>query len=133
MAAVLAQAHLDPTIVIGGKLERAGLKCATWDKGDILVAEADESDGTFRPLESNYRGGHEHRSRTSWIFTVILRTRKAAYLDFINHIPFYGRAILCLDSVNIRALLPHVHKRFMTYGLGPDAELTARELAGALG
>src|SRR5260221_4274262 len=53
---------------------------------------------------------------------------KAAYLDFINHVPFYGRAILCLDSVNIRALLPHVRKRFVTYGLSPDAEFTARNL-----
>jgi UDP-N-acetylmuramate--alanine ligase len=53
---------------------------------------------------------------------------KASYLAFINRVPFYGRAVLCLDSVNVRALLPHVRKRFVTYGLSPEAEYSARNL-----
>lgn len=126
VAAVLAQAHLDPTIVIGGKLNVLGSN-ARLGQGRFLVAEADESDGTFLllsptivvvtnidPEHLDFYGDMEHV--------------KAAYLDFINRVPFYGRAVLCLDSVNIRALLPHVRKRFVTYGVSPDAELTARNL-----
>jgi UDP-N-acetylmuramate--alanine ligase len=126
IAAVLAQARLDPTLVIGGKLNVLGSN-ARLGQSRFLVAEADESDGTFVLL-----------SPTIVIVTNIdpehldyygdLEKAKAAYLAFINRIPFYGRAILCLDSVNVRALLPHVHKRFVTYGLGPEAELTARDL-----
>jgi UDP-N-acetylmuramate--alanine ligase len=126
IAAVLAHAHLDPTIVIGGKLNVLGSN-ARLGQSRFLVAEADESDGTFVLL-----------SPTIVVVTNIdpehldyygdLEKAKAAYLAFINRIPFYGRAILCLDSVNVRALLPHVHKRFVTYGLSPEAELTVRDL-----
>ena len=52
----------------------------------------------------------------------------AAYLQFIQRVPFYGLAVLCLDNVNVRALLPHVNKRFVTYGTAPDADWQAREL-----
>lgn len=126
VAAVLAHAHLDPTIVIGGKLNVLGSN-ARLGQSRFLVAEADESDGTFVLL-----------SPTVVVVTNIdpehldyygdLEKAKAAYLTFINRIPFYGRAILCLDSVNVRALLPYVHKRFVTYGLSPEAELTVRDL-----
>lgn len=126
IAAVLAHAHLDPTIVIGGKLNVLGSN-ARLGQSRFLVAEADESDGTFVLL-----------SPTIVVVTNIdpehldyygdLEKAKAAYLTFINRIPFYGRAILCLESVNVRALLPHVHKRFVTYGLSPEAELTMRDL-----
>jgi UDP-N-acetylmuramate--alanine ligase len=126
VAAVLAHAHLDPTMVIGGKLNVLGSN-ARLGQSRFLVAEADESDGTFVLL-----------SPTIVVVTNIdpehldyygdLDKAKAAYLTFINRIPFYGRAILCLDSVNVRALLPHVHKRFVTYGLSPEAELTVRDL-----
>ena len=126
IAAVLAQAHLDPTMVIGGKLNVLGSN-ARLGQSRFLVAEADESDGTFVLL-----------SPTIVVVTNIdpehldyygdLEKAKAAYLAFINRIPFYGRAILCLDSVNVRGLLPHVHKRFVTYGLSPEAELSARDL-----
>ncbi len=106
--------------VLGGANARLG-------QSRFLVAEADESDGTFVLLSPTVvvvtNIDPEHLD-----FYGDLEKAKAAYLSFINRIPFYGRAVLCLDSVNVRALLPHVHKRFVTYGLGPDAELTARDL-----
>jgi UDP-N-acetylmuramate--alanine ligase len=126
IAAVLAQAHLDPTMVIGGKLNVLGSN-ARLGQSRFLVAEADESDGTFVLLSPTIvivtNIDPEHLD-----FYGDLEKAKAAYLAFINRIPFYGRAVLCLDSVNVRALLPHVHKRFVTYGLSPEAEFTAREL-----
>lgn len=126
VAAVLAQAHLDPTMVIGGKLNVLGSN-ARLGQGRFLVAEADESDGTFLLLSPTIvvvtNIDPEHLD-----FYGDMERVKTAYLDFINRVPFYGRAILCLDSVNVRALLPHVRKRFVTYGLSPDAEFTARNL-----
>lgn len=126
VAAVLAQAHLDPTIVIGGKLNVLGSN-ARLGQGRFLVAEADESDGTFLLLSPTIvvvtNIDPEHLD-----FYGDMERVKAAYLDFINRVPFYGRAILCLDSVNVRALLPQVRKRFVTYGVSPEAELTARNL-----
>lgn len=126
VAAVLAQAHLDPTIVIGGKLNVLGSN-ARLGQGRFLVAEADESDGTFLLLSPTIvvvtNIDPEHLD-----FYGDMEKVKAAYLDFINRVPFYGRAILCLDSVNVRGLLPHVRKRFVTYGLSPEAEFTARNL-----
>jgi UDP-N-acetylmuramate--alanine ligase len=96
-------------------------------QGRFLVAEADESDGTFLLLSPTIvvvtNIDPEHLD-----FYGDMDRVKASYLDFINRVPFYGRAVLCLDSVNVRALLPHVRKRFVTYGLSPEAELTARDL-----
>lgn len=127
VAAVLAQAHLDPTMVIGGKLNVLGSN-ARLGQGRFLVAEADESDGTFLLLSPTIvvvtNIDPEHLD-----FYGDLDKVKAAYLEFINRVPFYGRAVLCLDSVNVRALLPHVRKRFVTYGFSPEAEYTARNLA----
>lgn len=129
IAAVLAQAHLDPTMVIGGKLNVLGSN-ARLGQGRFLVAEADESDGTFLLLSPTIvvvtNIDPEHLD-----FYGDLEKAKAAYLDFVNRVPFYGRAVLCLDSVNIRALLPQVRKRFVTYGLSPEAEFTARNLSVA--
>jgi UDP-N-acetylmuramate--alanine ligase len=126
VAAALAQAHLDPTMVIGGKLNVLGSN-ARLGQGRFLVAEADESDGTFLLLTPTIvvvtNIDPEHLD-----FYGDMDRVKAAYLEFINRVPFYGRAVLCLDSVNVRALLPHVRKRFVTYGLSPEAELTARGL-----
>jgi UDP-N-acetylmuramate--alanine ligase len=127
VAAVLAQAHLDPTFVIGGKLNVLGSN-ARLGQGRFLVAEADESDGTFLLLSPTIvvvtNIDPEHLD-----FYGDMERVKAAYLDFINRVPFYGRAILCLDSLNVRALLPQVRKRFVTYGVSPEAEYTARQLS----
>ena len=126
IAAVLAQAQFDPTLVTGGRLNVLGSN-ARLGQSRFLVAEADESDGTFLLLSPTIvvvtNIDPEHLD-----FYGDMDRVKDAYLRFINHIPFYGRAVLCLDSVNVRALLPQIHKRFVTYGLSPEAELTAREL-----
>ncbi len=126
ITSVLARAELDPTYVIGGRLS---VVCsnARLGQGRFLVAEADESDGTFLLLSPTIvvvtNIDPEHLD-----FYGDMDRVKDAYLCFINRVPFYGRAVLCLDSVNVRDLLPHVQKRFITYGLSPEADLMARDL-----
>jgi UDP-N-acetylmuramate--alanine ligase len=126
LATVLAHGGLDPTIVIGGRLRGLGSN-AKLGKGEFLVAEADESDGSFLKL-----------SPTLAVVTTIdaehldyyrdLAHIQEAFLQFINKVPFYGSAILCLDQENIQDLLPRVEKRFITYGLRTQADITAREI-----
>ncbi|MEE8242504.1 MAG: UDP-N-acetylmuramate--L-alanine ligase [candidate division NC10 bacterium] len=126
VATVLAKGGLDPTIVIGGRLGSLGTN-AKLGRGDFLVAEADESDGSFLKL-----------SPTLAVVTTIdaehldyyrdLTHIQETFLQFINKVPFYGSAILCLDQENIQALLPRVEKRFITYGLRTQADITAREI-----
>ena len=126
IATVLAHAHFDPTVVIGGRLNVLGSN-ARLGQGRFLVAEADESDGTFLLLSPTIgvvtNIDPEHLDYYGHMDRV-----QAAYLDFINRLPFYGRAVLCLDSVRVRALLPQVRKRFVTYGLSPEADVQARHL-----
>jgi UDP-N-acetylmuramate--alanine ligase len=124
VATVLTHAGIDPTIVIGGKLNTLGSN-AKLGKGDFLVAEADESDGSFLKLSPSiavvtnidadhldyYEGGIEQI--------------KATFVEFINKIPFYGLAILCLEDRNIAEIIPLIKKRFMTYGLSSQADLRA--------
>jgi UDP-N-acetylmuramate--alanine ligase len=126
LATVLAEGGLDPTIVIGGRLRGLDTN-AKLGRGDFLVAEADESDGSFLKL-----------SPTIAVVTTIdaehldyyrdLPHILETFLQFINKVPFYGSAILCLDQENIQALLPSVEKRFITYGLRTQADITAREI-----
>lgn len=126
LATVLARGGLDPTIVIGGRLGSLGAN-AKLGQGDFLVAEADESDGSFLKL-----------SPTIAVVTTIdaehldyyrdLTHIQETFLHFINKVPFYGSAVLCLDQENIQALLPRVEKRFITYGLRTQADITAREI-----
>ncbi len=126
VARVLAKGGLDPTFVIGGILNRTR-SSAKLGKGDFLVAEADESDGSFL-----------HLSPAMAIVTSIdedhldyygtLSRLKETFLEFINKVPFYGLAILCSDDPNIRELLPRVEKRYLTYGLKGPAELIAQRI-----
>jgi UDP-N-acetylmuramate--alanine ligase len=125
IATMLAHGGLDPTAVIGGKLNRFGGP-AKLGQGEFLVAEADESDGSFLKL-----------SPTIAVVTNIDREHldhyhdldgiKRAFLDFVNKVPFYGTAILCLDEPHIQALIPRIEKRYRTYGRAPQADLTVRE------
>ncbi|MDR2386902.1 MAG: Mur ligase domain-containing protein, partial [Deltaproteobacteria bacterium] len=121
---MLTQAGLDPTLVIGGRINNLGLN-ARLGQGEFLVAEADESDGSFLLLSptltivtnidqehlSNYRD-FDHLKET--------------FLTFINRVPFYGASILCLDDPQVQDLVPRVKKRFITYGLSAQAEVTAK-------
>ena len=123
-ASILGHAGIDPTIVIGGKLNAIGTN-AQLGQGKFLLAEADESDGSFLVLSptiavvtnidadhlDHYLGGIEEIKDT--------------FVEFINKVPFYGLAVLCLDDKNIRAVLPRVKKRYMTYGLSSQADIRA--------
>jgi UDP-N-acetylmuramate--alanine ligase len=125
IAAVLAQADLDPTVVIGGKLNIWGSN-AKLGRGDFLVAEADESDGSFLKLFPTIAVvttlEEEHLDHYQDLEAI-----KKAFVQFVNKVPFYGFVVLCTDEVNIYGLLPWVEKRYVTYGIRDDAHYIARE------
>src|SRR4029079_5922731 len=96
-------------------------------RGDCMLAEADESDGTFLLL-SPIIAVVTNIDREHLDYYGDMDRVHDAYLQFIHRVPFYGLAVLCLDNVNVRALLPSIRKRFVTYGTSPDADWQAREL-----
>ncbi|HET8579704.1 MAG TPA: UDP-N-acetylmuramate--L-alanine ligase [Nitrospiraceae bacterium] len=115
VASVLAQAGLDPTIVIGGKVNALGSH-ARLGRGDLLVAEADESDGSFLKLSPTIVAvtniDREHLDHYG-----TMERLQDSFLEFINRVPFYGLSVLCADDDRVRTLLPRVVKRYQTYGL----------------
>ncbi len=127
IATVLYEAGLDPTAVIGGKLPSLGSN-ARLGQGEYLVAEADESDGSFLQLTPTVavvtNVDPEHLDHYG-----SLAQLKRAFVEFVNRVPFYGLAVLCADHPNVRELLPLVTKRYVTYGLGADADFRATQLA----
>jgi len=126
IAAVLSGAGLDPTMVIGGRVRSLGSN-AKLGQGDFLVAEADESDGTFLLLSPTI-AVVTNIDREHMDFYHDMERLTESFLEFINKVPFYGLAVLCLDHPNVRALLPKARKRFVTYGFSPEAEYTAQDL-----
>jgi len=126
IAAVLSTAGLDPTMVIGGRVHMLGTN-AKMGQGDILVAEADESDGSFLLLSPTI-AVVTNIDREHMDFHETMEKLSESFLDFINKVPFYGLAVLCTDNGNVRALLPKVRKRFATYGLSSDADFSAQDL-----
>ena len=124
VASVLAQGGLDPTFVIGGRLTAAGAN-AKLGTGDYLVAEADESDASFLNLspmievitniDADHMETYEHD----------FEKLKQAFVQFTHRLPFYGRAMLCIDDPHVRAIIPHVTKPVTTYGFHEDAEVRA--------
>ncbi|MDP2167229.1 MAG: UDP-N-acetylmuramate--L-alanine ligase [Thermodesulfovibrionales bacterium] len=126
ISTVLAHAGLDPTAVIGGKLKAIGTN-AKLGRGEFLVAEADESDGSFLKL-SPAIGVVTNIDREHMEFFKTMDALKEAFLSFMNKVPFYGVAVLCSDNEHIRQLLPLVHRRTLTYGLSKDAELRAHNI-----
>ena len=126
IAAILARAGLDPTVVIGGKVHAMGTN-ARLGQGELLVAEADESDGTFLMLSPSIAVVTNIDPEHLDYYGDMDRVR-SAYLEFINRVPFYGVGVLCLDNVNVRSLLPQVRKRVLTYGTTADADYVARDL-----
>ncbi|HEX9445930.1 MAG TPA: UDP-N-acetylmuramate--L-alanine ligase, partial [Candidatus Binatia bacterium] len=126
IAAVLSAANLDPTMVIGGRVRSLGSN-ARLGQGTFLVAEADESDGTFLLLSPTI-AVVTNIDREHMDFYQSMERLTESFLDFINKVPFYGLAVLCLDHPNVRALLPKAKKRFVTYGFSPEAEYTAGDL-----
>jgi UDP-N-acetylmuramate--alanine ligase len=126
VGAVLAEGRLDPTIVVGGRITNLGSN-ARLGQGEYLVAEADESDGSFLKLAPTIAVvttiDAEHLDHYGSLDAI-----RAAFLTFVNKVPFYGAAVLCLDQPNIQLLLPQVEKRIVTYGLESGADLVARHL-----
>jgi UDP-N-acetylmuramate--alanine ligase len=123
VATVLTHGGIDPTAVIGGRLDAFGSN-AKLGQGQFLVAEADESDGSFLKLTptiavvTNIDADHLD-------FYIDLAHIRATFIDFINKVPFYGLAVLCLDDPNIQMLLPEVRKRMVTYGINSQADFSA--------
>jgi UDP-N-acetylmuramate--alanine ligase len=126
VASVLAQGGLDPTVVIGGKLIGIGSN-AVLGKGDFIVAEADESDGSFLKF-SPAIAVVTNIDREHLDFYQDLETIKAVFLDFIDRIPFYGLAVLCLDNDSIQDLIPKIKKRYTTYGMSSQADFQIRDV-----
>ena len=126
VATVLAEGGIDPTVIIGGKLNIYGTS-AKLGQGDFLVAEADESDGSFLTLAptitvvTNIDSDHlDHYSDMDALLE--------AFVAFNNKIPFYGLNILCLDDINVQGIIPHLKKRHVTYGLTAQADYQARDV-----
>src|ERR1044071_3194505 len=113
IAAVLSSAGLDPTMVIGGRLHMLGSN-AKMGQGEILVAEADESDGSFLFL-SPLIAVVTNIDREHMDFHHTMKRLNESFLAFINKVPFYGAAVLCLDDANVHGLLSKTRKRFATY------------------
>jgi UDP-N-acetylmuramate--alanine ligase len=126
VAAVLSAAGLDPTMVIGGRVHLFGTN-AKMGQGEVLVAEADESDGSFLLLSPTI-AVVTNIDREHLDFHQTMERLNESFLAFINKVPFYGLAVLCLDDANVRGLLPKVRKRFTTYGLSPEADFSAKDL-----
>ncbi|MBI1396475.1 MAG: UDP-N-acetylmuramate--L-alanine ligase [Betaproteobacteria bacterium] len=124
VASVLAEAGMDPTFVIGGRLEAAGSN-AQLGTGEFIVVEADESDASFLFLQpvlavvTNIDADHMETYGHDFA-----RLRQA-FLEFLQHLPFYGMAMLCVDDPNVRSILPIVTKPVTTYGLSEDAQIRA--------
>ena len=126
VATVLSAAGYDPTVVVGGRMAALGTN-ARLGEGDLLVAEADESDGSFLrltptiavvtnidPEHLDHYGTHENL--------------KEAFVQFVEKVPFYGLAVLCLDHPDVQLMLPRVQRRHVTYGLSPQADYSARQV-----
>ena len=124
IASILAEAGMDPTYVIGGKLESANAN-AKLGTGEYIVAEADESDASFLHLtpvmavvtniDADHMDTYEHS----------FDKLKTAFVDFLQQLPFWGMAVVCVDDVNIREILPRVTKPVMTYGFSEEARVRA--------
>ncbi|MCB1723296.1 MAG: UDP-N-acetylmuramate--L-alanine ligase [Gammaproteobacteria bacterium] len=127
IASLLIEGGLDPTYVIGGRLNSRG-SYAHLGEGEVLVAEADESDASFlylQPMLAVVTNVDEDHMATYGNDFARLR---ATFLEFLHHLPFYGEAVMCLDDDNIRDLLPEVTRKVVTYGTVDDADVRAVDI-----
>lgn len=126
VSTILGYAGMDPTCVIGGKLNSLGSNARLGDSR-YLVAEADESDGTFLLLYPTIAVvtniDMEHLDYYRNIDEI-----KSAFLEFLNKVPFYGIDIICIDNPNLQTLIPHLKRRYITYGLSKQADLRAENI-----
>ena len=127
VAAVLSEAGMDPTCVIGGRLNSIGTN-ARVGQGEYLVAEADESDASFlylQPIVSVVTNIDADHMET---YGQDFERLKAAFVEFIGHLPFYGLAVLCKDDPHVRAILGSITRPMITYGIESDADLVAKDI-----
>ncbi len=131
-ASVLARGGFDPTFVIGGRLNSSGAN-AKLGTGEFIVVEADESDASFLYLQpilaviTNIDA--DHMETYGHDFARL----KQAFVDFVEHLPFYGRAMLCVDDANVREILPRITKPVTTYGFDESAQIRAVNVRAAGG
>jgi len=127
-ATILSHAGLDPTVVVGGRVNTMGGTNARIGHTDLFLVESDESDGSFLKLApilavvTNIDREHVDHYPT-------LDATRAAFLEFLNKVPFYGAAIVCLDDANVQGLLPQITRRTITYGTTAQADIEATEIA----
>jgi len=126
LATVMAAGKLDPTVVIGGRLDSLGGTNAKLGAGEYLVAEADESDGTFNELAptvtivTNIDPEHlDHHGSVEQL--------EAEFVRFANRVPFYGFSVLCLDHPRVQKLIPQIRRRVVTYGYARHADIRASQ------
>lgn len=125
-ASVLSAANLDPTVVVGGRVGAMGGSNARIGHSDFLVVESDESDGSFLKLApilaivTNIDREHLDHYRD-------IDEIRQAFVDFVNKVPFYGAAIVCLDDENVQQILPRIRRRTLTYGTTAQADLVVSE------
>lgn len=124
VASILAKAGLDPTFVIGGRLNSAGVN-ARLGKGDYIVVEADESDASFLNLLPMIAAVTNIDADHMDTYGHDMARLKQAFVDFLNRLPFYGSAVLCIDDQHVREIIPFVSKPLITYGLGEEAMVRA--------
>jgi UDP-N-acetylmuramate--alanine ligase len=126
IASVLAAGNLDPTFVVGGRVNHAGTT-ARLGRGDYMVVEADESDRSFLLLSPAVAVvttiDREHLDHYTSLDEI-----QQVFAQFVNRVPFYGAAVLCIDEPNVRAILPQVHRTAITYGTSPQADLVIGEV-----
>lgn len=127
IASLLIEGGLDPTYVIGGRLNSRG-SYAHLGEGEVLVAEADESDASFlylQPMLAVVTNVDEDHMATYGNDFARLR---ATFLEFLHHLPFYGQAVMCIDDDNVRDLLPEVTRKVVTYGTRDEADVRAVDI-----
>ena len=126
VASVLNAAHLDPTFVIGGRVNQAGTT-ARLGKGEYFIVEADESDRSFLMLAPVVAVvttiDREHLDQYSSLEDI-----QGAFIQFVNRVPFYGAAILCIDEPNVQAIIPQVKRPIITYGTSSQADLLISDI-----
>jgi len=126
VASVLTAGGLDPTVVVGGKLKSTATNAMLGD-GDYIVAEADESDGSFLKMAPTI-AVVTNIDREHLDFYRDLNEIQDAFVRFVHRIPFYGLAVLCLDNEAVQEIIPKIAKRFTTYGLSTQADFQARSV-----
>lgn len=126
-AAVVAGAGLDPTVVVGGRLAALDAN-ARAGKGEFLVCEADESDGSFLKLSPTIAVVTNVDEEHLETYGGRVEALEDAFVDFCNAVPFYGAAIVCLDDRRLQDLLPRIERRVVTYGASVQADLSLRDL-----